>query len=67
MSITGLTFRHQCAFVFSPEEDIKSKLQFKESVAKNWGQDIFKIFTNYNETLDWLLEKRNLDANAINQ
>ena len=64
LTLTGLTFRHHCAFVFSQEDDVKSKLEFKESVAKNWGQDIFKIFTNYNNAMKWLLEKKS-DSDVI--
>ena len=58
LRLTGLTFRHQCAFVFESEEfENNSKMVFKESVAKNWGQDIFKNFTNEKEALAWLTEK----------
>ncbi len=67
ISLTGLTIQHHCAFVFkSDDSNTKSRLEFKESVAKNWGQDIFKNFTNKEEAIKWLIERRDTNQGLLN-
>jgi hypothetical protein len=53
MQLTTLTYKHQIALVFSPDEN-KFKRQFYETVGANWGQKIFKVFFDYKEGFEWL-------------
>jgi len=50
---TNLTNTHRCAVIYSYNKK-KNKIEFKETVAFNWGQGIFKMFCDIDEGLEWL-------------
>lgn len=53
--LTDLTHSHRCAVVYHPNnQKSESQLKFKETVADNWGQGIFKIFFDIEEGIEWL-------------
>jgi len=55
INLTDLTYDHHCAVVYTPSKfKTVDELQFKERVAVNWGQGIFKIFIDLEEAIEWL-------------
>jgi hypothetical protein len=61
LKVTDLTHKHRCALIYSGNSRDINKIKFKETVAGNWGQDIYKIFYNVDEGINWL---KQLAANA---
>ena len=52
---TDLTIHHRCAVIYSPKDSREpEEIKFKQTVADNWGHDIFKIFHDLNAGLNWL-------------
>jgi hypothetical protein len=61
---TGLTPRHRCAVIHTYDDTItepeygervtKSRTDFAETVALNYGTKVFEFFRSYEDGLEWL-------------